>query len=292
MSSSEKKSLHHLMAKAVSIFGEEILAEDRLRGIISDLGFSEYLNFLHVFSRSVTDCIGGKILSFRELDHADFNLKVANLREDFQESNFFKPGVSNYVIDCYLYALGLLDDIEEYDPESDTGTVREGELTFADHYGVQYCGNLNADDQKSGFGIAKNEDGGYYAGEWKLNMKAGIGQMVDSCKNKYAGEMKMNRKAGVGVLIREDGCRYSGEWKNGRMNGAGILFHPNGESMYTSFSNDDVRRGTFGVYTFRDGTYVTGGMTINGPDGRCTHVKRDGAAVDELWSEGKFIKTL
>lgn len=286
------RSLHHLMAEAVKIFGEAVLAEDRLRGIIGDLGFAEFLVFQHVFTRSISDCVGEKILSFRELDEADFNLKISNLRQDFQENNFFKHGVADYVIDCYLFALGLLPDIREYDPESDAGTVKEGEISFVDHNGTQYCGNRNQDGQKSGFGIAKNEDGGYYAGEWKLNMKAGVGQMVDNRKNKYAGQMKMNRKAGVGVLVREDGYRYCGEWKNGRMNGCGILLHPNGESMYTTFSNDDVKNGAYGIYTFKDGTYVSGGMTVNGPDGSCTHTKLDGSVVEELWSDGKFIKIL
>ena len=286
------KSLHHIIAEAVAIFGKEILAEDRLRGIVSDLGFSEYMAFQHVFSRSVADGIGSKILSFTEFEEADFNLKLANLREDFQESNFFKAGVANYVIDCYLFALGIMSEVQDYDPEDDAGTVKEGELTFAEHNGVQYCGNINADGQKSGFGVMKIEDGGYYSGEWRLNMKVGVGQMVDNRKNKYAGEWKMNRKSGVGIMISENGYRYSGEWKNGKMNGPGILFHPNGESMYTTFRNDTVPEGAYGVYTFKDGTYLTGGMTINGPDGRCCHIRRDGSKVDEVWQDGKFLNQL
>lgn len=287
MSRCKSSGLHSLMLEAVELLGKEVLSEERLRGVLYDLSPEVYNQFRVVLSRSVSYGMAEKILSCRDLDEADFSLKLLNLRQDFQESNFFKPGVSNYIIDCYLFALGVLSDEVSYRPEDDGD--KAGELSFADYNGVEYCGNLSSDGLRSGFGVVKEEEGGYYAGEWKLDMKNGYGFHIGENRNRYAGEWRMNRKNGVGVGCSKDGYRYAGEWKNGKPNGLGIIFFPNGEKMFVCFGNGRIVQNPDGIFYMKDGSYIKGNMTENGPDGVCMHFQKDGSVREEIWENGKLV---
>lgn len=279
---------HQLLAEIVQEFGEEVLTETRLRGIISDMGAgSGIVRFRTVIDRSISNHIGQKMLLMRDLDDADFFLRVNTLKQTFQEENFFRHGIADYIIDSYLYALGWIDDLEEYNETEDIGVSgKRGELSFAERGDAEYCGNLNKDDERSGFGVCKREDGSYYAGEWKLDMKNGIGIDVSANRNRYAGEWRMNRRNGIGIQIQEDGTRYSGEWKNGKMHGVGTLFYPNGECMCVRFLNGKIQEDMGGTYYLQDGTYVVGRMTMNGPEGLCFHWRKGGVCEEENWKCG------
>lgn len=278
---------HQLLAEIVQEFGEEVLTETRLRGIISDMGAgSGIVRFRTVIDRSISNHIGQKMLLMRDLDDADFSLRVNTLKQTFQEENFFRHGIADYIIDSYLFALGWIDDLEEYNETKDIGVSgKKGELSFAERGDDEYCGNLNKDDERSGFGVCKREDGSYYAGEWKLDMKNGIGIDISVNRNRYAGEWRMNRRNGIGIQIQENGTRYSGEWKNGKMHGVGTLFYPNGECMCARFLNGKILEEMGGTYYLQDGTFVMGRMTMDGPEGICFHWIR-GVCEEENWKCG------
>lgn len=257
------RTLHELLHRVVEEFGEAVLTESRLKGLLGDLGCGIADKYRHVIGRSVNDRLGQKILLLRELDDADFSLKLGNIKQSFQEENFFRQDIVDYIVDSYLFALGWIDAPKEY--------------------------KENPDDQRSGFGIAKKEDGSYYAGEWKLDQKNGIGIHVENRQNKYAGEWRFNRRAGIGIQILSDGMRYAGEWKNGKMNGLGILFLPNGERMCVTFRNGHPEEGQTGCYYLKDGSFVVGSMTVKGPNGPCEHFHKDGSLTKELWDNGNLI---
>lgn len=281
------QTLHELFHQISMDFGEQALAESRLKGLLSDYGGGMVNKYRHVIARSISCQIGQKIINIRELDDSDYNLKLSNLRQAFQEENFFRHDIANYIIDCYLYGLELVDKVEdicEYD--SQTGSVRAGELSFMEFAGKEYCGNFNQQKERSGFGIEKDSDCNYYAGEWKLDLKNGIGIDVNSEKGKYAGEWRFNRKAGVGIEISQNGYKYAGEWKNGKINGNGIIFYPNGERMSAIFHNGEPKKGTVGTYFMKDGSYVIGNMVLNGPDGECIHYFLGGTTKEEYWENG------
>ncbi|MBP3373993.1 MAG: hypothetical protein J6L60_05650 [Bacteroidaceae bacterium] len=167
----------------------------------------------------------------------------------------------------------------------ESSTCKAGELSFKEMNGIKYCGDISVDNERSGFGICKNEDESYYVGEWKLDMRNGVGMEVNSVNSKYVGEWNFNRKNGIGTTIQTDGIRYSGEWKNGKMHGLGTLFFPNGERLCARFSNGLLQQGT-GVYYLQDGSCIIGYMTMNGPDGKCLHYKKDGSYENEIWNNG------
>lgn len=280
--------LHELFRQINLEFGEDALAESRLKGLLSDMGGDAVYRYRNIIARSVSCQIGQKLLDMRGLEDADYNLKLSNLRQSFQEENFFRHDIADYIIDCYLFGFEWTDDISEYDADSaETGSARAGELSFAEHSGSDYCGNISEAGERSGFGIAKDSDSNYYAGEWRLNMKNGIGIDVSSDRQKYAGEWRLNRRAGVGVEIEPDGDRYAGEWKNGRINGCGTIYYPNGEKMCTTFCNGEPEPGAAGIYYLKDGSCVAGRMTAAGPDGRCIRYRRDGSSEEEMWENGE-----
>lgn len=279
--------LHELLSRIVQDFGEDTLTETRLKGLLCDLGGSTYHRYQSIMTRSIAENIGQRIIMLRELDDADFSMKLSNIRQSFQEDNFYKYGIANYIIDCYLFALGWVESVAEYNEEKEDG-AKSGEINFVERDGYEYCGNLNQDDERSGFGISKNEDGSYYAGEWKLDLKNGVGINVRTDRSKYAGEWRLNRKAGIGIQLLNDGSKYAGEWKNGKMHGEGIIFYPNGEHLCASFRNGEIETDTNGIFYMKDGTYIIGKMTINGPDGECTHYSRTGKPEKENWIKGKL----
>lgn len=283
-------TLHELLLRIVDEFGEEILTENRLCSIISDLAFEEVAKYQSVVVCAVNDHIGHKLLALRELDDVDFSLKVNILKQAFQEENFLQHNIANYIIDSYIFALGWVDAIESVSIEDFTAAgSRVGELSFLTQADGDYCGNLGADGQRSGFGIMREEDGSYYAGNWKLNTRSGLGLTVDAERNKYAGEWRLNRRVGIGIEILSEGIRYAGEWKNGKKHGPSIIFFPNGERMSVRFVNGSIS-GEAGIFYLRDGTYVMGTMTMKGPDGRCLHYLHDGTFESEDWENGQIKK--
>lgn len=282
------RTLHELFRQISMDFGEETLTESRLKGLLSDYGGTSVNKYSVVITRSISCQIGKKLLGIRELDDSDYNLKLNNLRQAFQEENFFRYDIANYIIDCYLYALELLDEVDEFDEDGyQPGSARAGELSFVEHGGKEYCGSFSRENGRSGFGVERDSDYNYYAGEWKLDMKNGIGLGVDGRYGKYAGEWRFNRKSGVGVEISPQGYKYAGEWKNGKANGNGIVFFPNGECMSAVFTNGIPKRNALGIYYLKDGSYVMGSMTMDGPDGKCLHYLQNGEVTEENWKNGK-----
>lgn len=235
--------------------------KNRLKGLLSDLGSSTYRKYRVAIARSVSDNLGEKISSLKGLEDADYSLKLCNIRQAFQEDNFFRHGIADYIIDCYLFALGRIDTVEEYTEKEILDQGMAGELSFTPRDGEEYCGNLSKDDERSGFGISKNETGNYYAGEWKLNLKNGVGMYVGDGRSKYAGEWRLNRRNGAGIQISQDGIRYAGEWKNGKKNGIGLLLFPNGERMCTFFQDGEIKDDAIGIYYLKDGSYISGRMS-------------------------------
>lgn len=281
-------TLHELLEQIVCQFGESVLAESRLNSIISDLASENTLKYQSVMSCSINNHIGQRMLALRDLDDADFSLKVSLLKQSFQEDNFLQHGIAEYVIDSYAYALGWLEHLDQYDESQDEEQKSTaGKLSFVEQADGEYCGNLNKDNERSGFGVMKKASGGYYAGEWKLNAQNGIGIFVDEDRNKYAGEWRLNRSSGVGVQVTSDGIRYAGEWKNGKLHGPVLLFYPNGERLCVRFENGKMVN-TGGIFYLKDGTCVSGMMTLNGPTGICLHYYKDGTSQAEKWNNGKI----
>lgn len=280
-------TLYTAMHELVEQFGQDVVGETRLRGLISDYLPGDAVSN-RIIQCAVNSNLGAQLLELQGLDDDIYSLRLANIKQAFQERNFLRHGVADYIVDCFLYSLEWTDDMpEELTDDGNNEGGPKGELTFEEEdNGKFYCGNRSKDGERSGFGVERSELNDYYAGEWKLDMRQGIGMEVDKNMNKYAGEWSINRQKGVGVSIGADGYRYAGEWKNGKQNGAGILYLPDGKQICARFKNGVMQEGE-GICYLRDGSYITGRMTPEGPDGLCHHYYDDGEVEDERWNKGQ-----
>lgn len=283
----EIPSFHETMFMLVSKYGESILMDPRLEGMIADLLGGEYL-YQSVMRRAVQTRIGQRII---EISHNLNNIDIAidALRHSFQEENFYKPTAANYMVDSFAYALGLISEIDIELSKAEDDNI--GEPSFIECDDGEFCGYNNAEGDRCGFGILKETKGAYYAGEWKLNMRSGFGIGFSESRQKYAGQWRINKKNGIGMEILEDGTIYSGQWKNGKKHGLGSLFFPNGECLNIKFENDYICDCP-GIWYLQDNTFIQGKMTLKGPTGLCYHILMDGTIQDEYWSEGKLVENL
>lgn len=160
-------------------------------------------------------------------------------------------------------------------------------MRFSRENDEEFIGSKNADNEKTGFGVLKGIDGSIYAGDWKLNMRSGIG--IETGYEMYAGQWRSNVHHGIGTVIQDNGIIYSGQWKNNKRDGWGNLFYPNGEVLSGYYRKGNHVK-SIGCYTLKDGTIVFGEMTIEGPTGLCYHLHSDNSVSQENWLNGKLIK--
>ncbi|EKX39275.1 hypothetical protein GUITHDRAFT_51599, partial [Guillardia theta CCMP2712] len=116
-------------------------------------------------------------------------------------------------------------------------------------------------NQRSGVGVQNYLNGDEYFGEWKNNLRHGVGTIILAEKSErgegqdrqrrhnarykgewregemhgfagtmvyhngceYVGEFERSRRSGFGCLTSVNGVRYEGEWRNDLKHGAGLL---------------------------------------------------------------------
>ena len=63
--------LHELFRRITSDFGENILTESRLKGILNDYGGAAISRYRHVIARSISYQMGLRLINIRELVNSD-----------------------------------------------------------------------------------------------------------------------------------------------------------------------------------------------------------------------------
>lgn len=202
----------------------------------------------------------------------------------FSYNDYINPGASqvfkalcNYLYDeelCQLYGNFMI-------------ALSSKSMRFTRDNDEEYIGARNSENEKTGFGVLKKIDGTIYAGEWKLNMRFGIG--IETGVDNYAGQWRSNVHHGIGSIVQDDGIIYSGQWKNNKRDGWGTLFFPNGEILSGTFKKDK-HVNDMGFFRLQDRTIVFGKITTKGPTGLCYHLHLDGSVTQEKWSNGKLIE--
>lgn len=285
MYNGKQYNFHEAMLFLVQEFGVDILTESRLEGLMADVLGGEY-DFFPVMHRAVQARIGQRMVELSR-HTSDYGLLLDSLKHSFQEENFLNPQAASYLIDSYAYALGLVSEVEQNFTDDDN--AHEGEPTFIEVDEGEFCGYRNQENERCGFGILKEPNGCYYAGEWNLDMRMGVGIGFSTTRRKYAGQWRINKQHGIGVELQDDGTVYSGQWKNGMRNGMGTIYFPNGESLSIVFIDNKIAD-TVGIWHLQDNSFVQGKMTFNGPTGLCFHTLIDGTIIEEYWNNGTLIK--
>ena len=107
--------LHQILRQILTDFGEDIVTDNRLIALLSDLGGSEFNQYKFIVRCSIDKGVGTQILEMKNLDEADRMLKIGNLKQSFIDEYSLQEDKVNYIFDCYLYALGIINDIEQID---------------------------------------------------------------------------------------------------------------------------------------------------------------------------------
>ena len=137
------------------------------------------------------------------------------------------------------------------------------------------------------------EDGSFYIGNWKNDLKHGKGFQYRSNGTCYEGDFENGKKNGKGVLIydiREKLRKYEGEWKDNNFHGNGIQYYNDGSKRYEGEWKDNNLNGN-GIYYFRDTNTYIGRFENDKRNGFGTLMTKDRKVIEAGFWENDKLKT-
>jgi len=124
--------------------------------------------------------------------------------------------------------------------------------------GDTFKGRLDSDKQRQGPGVYReNKTGSVYDGDWKDNMRHGVGVLTFASGLEYSGEFFKDSIHGQGTVTLIDSSVYTGSFFNGLFHGNGTLEDSATKSVYTGEFSNGVREGE-GEEGYHDGTKYKG----------------------------------
>lgn len=182
--------------------------------------------------------------------------------------------------------------------------------------------SISFGDNSHGFPLQENEipptslktkqiynDGSYYEGQMKENLRHGEGNYIFSQGGVYKGNWNMGKMDGYGVLFYANGkVAYEGNWKDDVFEGKGnvnnentkeiessediqINYHDFGNAantdLWKNYSGDFIKDKKNGVGTlkFRTGEKFVGNFVENQINGKGVFYKKDGTIIKGNWRE-------
>ena len=126
--------LHQIFRQIITDFGEDVVKDNRQIALLSDLGGGEFNQYKFIVRCSVEKGVGTQILGMKNLDEADRMLKIGNLKQSLIDEYSLQEDKVNYIFNCYSYALGLINNIEEIDncavQNAESNTEEETAIPF------------------------------------------------------------------------------------------------------------------------------------------------------------------
>lgn len=93
-----------------------------------------------------------------------------------------------------------------------------------------YEGEVDADDNKNGFGELRDAFGGYVRGHWEADCVHGQAEMLDGLEGfTFTGEFRFGHFH-RGEMTFQCGAKFVGEWRDSKMEGEGMFVFPDGRS--------------------------------------------------------------
>ena len=105
--------LHQVFLQIVTNFGEDVVTDNRLIALLSDLGGSEFNQYKFIIRCSIDKGVGTQILDMKNLEEADRMLKIGNLKQSLIDEYSLQEDKVNYIFNCFLFAIGLTTDIKQ-----------------------------------------------------------------------------------------------------------------------------------------------------------------------------------
>eukprot|EP01101_Sappina_pedata_P003226 TRINITY_DN1344_c0_g1_i1.p1 TRINITY_DN1344_c0_g1~~TRINITY_DN1344_c0_g1_i1.p1 ORF type:complete len:974 (-),score=262.23 TRINITY_DN1344_c0_g1_i1:154-3075(-) len=164
----------------------------------------------------------------------------------------------------------------------------KGELTYVN------SGNILSgqwvDDMISGKAKFTSDDGSFYDGAWKDNLRHGEG-IYKNALGTYEGFWKSGRRSGQGSMRYTNGSLYSGSWENDLPHGQGMMVMTMGN--YQGFFVNGKREGK-GILVFDNGDSYDGNWLADKRHGKGTFTDSQGIyegswASDAKSGEGNMI---
>ena len=134
---------------------------------------------------------------------------------------------------------------------------------------------------REGIGIYYYSNGDRYEGEYKNDENEGIGIYYFFNGDRYEGEWKNNLREGYGILYLTDGDRYEGEWKNNLKEGYGILYMSNGIRYEGEWKNGKLEG--IGMYYYSGGDIYKGEWKNDLRGGYGIYYYSDGDRYEGEW---------
>ena len=180
-----------------------------------------------------------------------------------------------------------------YEGEMHDG-VREGRGLCLYNNNLMYEGEWKR-NKEHGKGTLMSPDRSriIYQGDWEKGRMQGKGtyHYYDALNNKkesskYTGEFKENLRHGIGTYTLPDGSIYDGEWRENNPNGWGLFRWPDG-SEYQGPWKDGKRNGTNGILLAADGFRYEGAWSKNSMEGIGTATYPNGQTYEGKWVGGR-----
>ena len=149
---------------------------------------------------------------------------------------------------------------EEEEEEEDNKNI-----LFLIEYKNIYIGGISLNFKfREGFGINKYENSSlFYIGQWKNNMKEGIGFLKIDENRLYIGSFHNNQFQGLGLLYhKKDKKFYFGEFENGKFS-EGIYCDFNRELYYRGKFNQNKQNDTFCTFLEQKNKHLFVGEVID-----------------------------
>ena len=106
-----------ILLQVVEQFDVDILGDRRLSAILSDFMPHVERRYLNIFRQAVQEGIGARLLELTNEDEAIRTATIHTLKSSFRQNNGFDH-TADYVVDCFLFALGWAYSAQEQNPET------------------------------------------------------------------------------------------------------------------------------------------------------------------------------
>ena len=160
------------------------------------------------------------------------------------------------------FAAASLDDLERDLADIATYEGRRNKEGLREDKVAKACYKTKEEKEDSFFGEYKNDlrdglgiyifaNGGVYAGGYKEGKRDGQGILMFPDGSMYEGEFANDKFDGQGTYTYADGSQYIGQWKNGKRDGEGAYWYPGFQSCLRGQWKEGYANGTVTHETLR-----------------------------------------
>lgn len=213
----------------------------------------------------------------------------------FGAKDFYFPEETIEAADTYLTNSIMMDSAEgTVDPltafligwTDELHPNAEAFLQATNHITEEYLEQMREQDQLTGYGTKKFQNGNVYTGYMEFGVPHGQGTLTETDGTVTTGTFVQGNITGYAETTRRNGYSYKGYWKDNKPHGTGTAVYAGGDTYTGDFANGD-RHGT-GTYTWTDGSYYTGDWVEGERTGQGTLHSSDGTVYTGGFKKGEY----